>query len=61
MGEVLEEAGFGSQTRSGAGLETGHGGQVDLLEAGCHHGKVSLCGSLLRRRAGQGSLHFTEQ
>lgn len=61
MGEVFKEAGFGSQARPGAGLEAGHRGQVDLLEGGCHHGQVSRCGSLIRRRAGQGSLDFTEQ
>lgn len=41
MGEVFEEAGFRSQARPGAGLEAGHGGQVDLLEGWCHHGQVS--------------------
>lgn len=61
MGEVFEEAGFGSQARPRAGLEAGHGGQVDLLEGRCHHGQVSCCCSLIWRRAGQGSLDFTEQ
>lgn len=41
MGEVFEEAGFGSQARSRAGFEAGHRGQVDLLEGRRHHGQVS--------------------
>lgn len=41
MGEIFEEAGFSGQTRPGAGLEAGHGGQVDLLKGGRHHGQMS--------------------
>lgn len=61
MGKIFEEAGFCSKARPGAGLEAGHGGQVDLLKGRCHHGQMSCWSSLIRRRAGQGSLDLSEQ